>query len=98
MDRPAAAGAVSPATSSAPWRVYNIGNNQPVELRRWIEVFEQRLGRKANLELLPLQPGDVVATAADIEALERDVGFRPTTSVEEGVRRFVEWYRAYYRA
>jgi UDP-glucuronate 4-epimerase len=98
MARPAAAGPVSPATSTAPWRVYNIGNNQPIDLRRWIEVFEQCLGRKAILELLPLQPGDVVATAADIEALERDTGFRPTTPVAEGVRRFVEWYRAYYRA
>jgi UDP-glucuronate 4-epimerase len=98
MARPAVAGSVSPATSTAPWRVYNIGNNQPIDLRRWIEVFEECLGRKAILELLPLQPGDVVATAADIAALERDTGFRPTTPVAEGVRRFVEWYRAYYRA
>jgi UDP-glucuronate 4-epimerase len=96
MDRPAVPGPVSAATSTAPWRIYNIGNNQPVPLRRWIEVFEQCLGRKARLELLPLQPGDVVATAADIDALQRDVGFRPATPVEEGVRRFIEWYRAYY--
>jgi UDP-glucuronate 4-epimerase len=98
MSHPAAAGAVSPATSTAPWRIYNIGNNQPIALRRWIEVFEQCLGRRAELELLPLQPGDVVATAADIDDLERAVGFRPTTPVEEGVRRFVEWYRGYYGA
>ena len=96
MGRPAAAGAVTPATSTAPWRIYNIGNNQPVQLLRWIETFEQCLGRKARVEMLPLQPGDVVATAADIADLERDVGFRPTTPVGEGVRRFVEWYRAYY--
>jgi UDP-glucuronate 4-epimerase len=97
MERPATPGAVTPATSAAPWRIYNIGNNQPVALLRWIETFEQCLGRKARLELLPLQPGDVVATAADISALARDVGFRPATPVAEGVRRFVEWYRAYYR-
>jgi len=96
MGRPAAGGSVTPATSTAPWRIYNIGNNQPVQLMRWIEHFEQSLGRKARVEMLPLQPGDVVATAADIAALERDVGFRPTTPVGEGVRRFVEWYRAYY--
>ena len=88
MGRPAAAGAVTPATSTAPWRIYNIGNNQPVQLLRWIETFEQCLGRKARVEMLPLQPGDVVATAADIADLERDVGFRPTTPVGEGVRRF----------
>jgi UDP-glucuronate 4-epimerase len=87
----------SPASSSAPWRIFNIGNNQPVELMRYIEVFEQCLGRKAQLEMLPMQAGDVVATAADIELLDRAVGFRPQTSIEEGVRRFVEWYRAYYR-
>ena len=97
IDRLPAPGALSPATSSAPWRIYNIGNNQPVALRRWIELFEKCLGRKAELELLPLQPGDVVATAADIADLQRDAGFRPTTPVEEGVRRFVDWFRGYYR-
>jgi UDP-glucuronate 4-epimerase len=85
----------TPATSSAPWRVYNIGNNRPVALTRYIEVLEQCLGRKAKLDLQPLQPGDVVATAADITDLERDTGFRPVTPIEEGVRRFVEWYRTY---
>jgi UDP-glucuronate 4-epimerase len=83
------------ATSSAPWRVYNIGNNRPVELTRYIEVLEQCLGRKAELDLQPMQPGDVAATAADISDLERDTGFRPVTPIEEGVRKFVEWYHAY---
>ncbi|HLU77472.1 MAG TPA: NAD-dependent epimerase [Burkholderiales bacterium] len=99
LDRPPARGgsADTPATSSAPWRVYNIGNNEPVPLMRYIEVFERCLGLKAKLDLQPLQPGDVVATAADIERLDAAVGFRPATPIEEGVRRFVEWYRAYYR-
>jgi UDP-glucuronate 4-epimerase len=96
MARPAATGAVTPATSTAPWRIYNIGNNRPVPLMQWIETFERCLGREARVELLPLQPGDVVATAADIADLERDVGFRPATPIAEGVRRFVEWYRGYY--
>jgi UDP-glucuronate 4-epimerase len=86
----------TPAASTAPWRIFNIGNNQPVELMEYIRTFEQCLGRKAELELLPLQPGDVVATAADIVALETAVGFRPSTPITEGVRRFVEWYRSYY--
>ena len=88
----------SPATSRAPYRVYNIGNNSPVQLMRYIEVLEQCLGKKARLELLPMQPGDVRATVADVSDLERDVGFRPRTTVEEGVRRFVVWYRDYYGA
>ncbi len=87
----------SPATSTAPWRIYNIGNNQPVELLRFIEVIEQALGRKAVLNMLPMQPGDVRATAADVDSLGAAVGFRPSMSVEEGVRRFVTWYREYYR-
>ena len=86
-----------PATSYAPWRVYNIGNSKPVPLMRYIEVLEERLGKKAKLELLPMQPGDVPATYANVDALHRDVGFRPRTPIEEGVRRFVEWYREYYR-
>jgi UDP-glucuronate 4-epimerase len=97
IDLPPSPGELTPATSSAPWRIYNIGNSQPVALRRWIEVFESCLGREAELELLPLQPGDVVTTAADTADLERAVGFRPATPIEEGVRRFVEWFRAYYR-
>jgi UDP-glucuronate 4-epimerase len=85
-----------PATSSAPYRVYNIGNNRPVDLSHYIETLEQCLGRKAQRNLLPLQPGDVPDTFADVSDLERDVGYRPTTSVEEGVAAFVEWYRGYY--
>ena len=84
------------ATSSAPYRVYNIGNHQPVELSRYIEVIEDCLGRKAEKILLPLQPGDVPDTCADVEELARDTGYAPSTSVEQGVARFVDWYRSYY--
>ena len=87
-----------PATSYAPFRVYNIGNNDSVELRRFIEVLEDILGVKAQLNLMPMQPGDVPATAADIDALARDTGFRPDTPIDEGLRRFVAWYRSYYGA
>lgn len=87
----------NPSTSSAPYRVYNIGNNQPVELSRFIEVIEQALGIKAKRNLLPMQPGDVPATFADIDALEAAVGFRPSTPIETGVQRFIDWYRQYYR-
>ncbi|HVI59235.1 MAG TPA: NAD-dependent epimerase [Luteimonas sp.] len=90
--------APSPATSSAPYRVYNIGNHQPVELLRYIEVLEACLGRKAEKRLLPLQPGDVPDTYADVEALRRDTGYCPSTPIEEGVARFVAWYREFYRA
>ncbi len=85
-----------PATSRAPWRVYNIGSNDPVELLRYIEVFEACLGMEAKKNLLPLQPGDVIDTYADVQALVDDVGYRPSTSIEEGVAKFVEWYRAFY--
>lgn len=85
-----------PATSRAPHRVYNIGNNRPVELGYLIAVLEKALGRSAVKNLLPMQPGDVPATYADIDDLEAAVGFRPRTSIEEGVRRFVDWYRTYY--
>ena len=87
----------SPATSAAPYRVYNIGNHQPVELLRYIEVLEECLGRKAERRLLPMQPGDVPDTYADVEALRRDTGYSPSTPIEVGVRRFVEWYREFYR-
>ncbi len=87
----------APASSRAPYRVYNIGNNQPVKLMRYIEVLEQCLGRKAVLDLLPMQPGDVPATTADVSALAKAVGFAPSTPVETGVARFVKWYRDYYR-
>jgi UDP-glucuronate 4-epimerase len=89
--------APDPATSRAPYRLYNIGNNRPVELMHYIEVLERCLGRKAEKKLLPLQVGDVPDTWADAEDLVRDVGYRPSTPVEEGVRRFVDWYRDYYR-
>ena len=85
-----------PATSRAPYRLYNIGNNSPVQLKRMIEVLEETLGRTAKKRMLDMQPGDVAATYADVDDLERDVGFRPATSIEEGVRRFVDWYLSYY--
>ena len=88
--------APDPATSAAPYRIYNIGNQRPVELLRYIEVLEECLGRKAEKNFLPLQPGDVPDTWADVEDLVADVGYRPSTPVEVGVRRFVEWYLDYY--
>jgi len=84
------------ASSKAPYRLYNIGNNQPVELKHYIAVLEECLGRKAEQNLLPLQPGDVPDTFADVEDLVRDTGYKPATSVEEGVKNFVNWYREYY--
>jgi UDP-glucuronate 4-epimerase len=87
-----------PATSSAPYRIYNIGNDQPVQLLHYIETLERCLGRKAQRNLLPLQPGDVPDTWADVQELERDTGYRPATTVEVGVKAFVDWYRSYYRA
>lgn len=86
-----------PATSGvAPYRIYNIGNEEPVELLRYIEVLERCLGVKAKMEMLPLQPGDVPDTEADVSDLVANVGYRPQVSVEEGVARFVDWYRSYY--
>jgi UDP-glucuronate 4-epimerase len=89
--------APKPNTSSAPYRLYNIGNNTPVELTRFIAAIESSLGRKAVLDLQPMQPGDVPATAADVADLQRDVGFSPATPIEDGVAHFVRWYREYYR-
>ncbi|MFB2881618.1 NAD-dependent epimerase [Floridanema aerugineum] len=86
-----------PSTSKAPYRLYNIGNNQPVELIRFIEVLEDCLGIKAEKNMLPLQPGDVLATYADVDDLAKDVGFKPTTSIEVGIDNFVKWYRSYYK-
>ena len=86
-----------PATSSAPYRLFNIGNEQPVELLRYIDVLEQCLGRKARMEMLPLQPGDVPDTEADVAELKATVGYQPVVSVEEGVARFVDWYKDYYQ-
>jgi UDP-glucuronate 4-epimerase len=89
--------APTPASSDAPWRVYNIGNSRPVELARYIEVLEQVLGRSAEKRLLPMQAGDVPDTFADVDALARDTGYAPSTPVEDGVRRFVDWYRDFYQ-
>ena len=89
--------APDPGTSKAPYRIYNIGNNQPVELLHFIEVLETCLGRKAEKRLLPLQAGDVPETYADVDDLIRDVGFRPATPLSVGIARFVEWYRAFYQ-
>lgn len=86
-----------PGTSYAPYKNYNIGNNQPVELMHFIETLENYLGLKAEKNLLPMQPGDVPATYADVDALVQDVGFKPNTSIELGIERFVEWYRSYYQ-
>ena len=86
-----------PGTSYAPYKIYNIGNNSPVELLRFIEVLEGCLGKKAQMNLLPIQAGDVPATCADVDDLMRDVGFKPVTSIEEGISRFVQWYRGYYQ-
>ena len=103
IDRPAQpdklwdAGDPSPPTSAAPWRIYNIGNNRRVELMDYIRAIEEALGMKAKVEMLPMQPGDVMATEADTHALESLTGFRPKTPVREGVKRFVEWYRGYYK-
>ena len=85
-----------PGTSYAPYRVYNIGNNQPVELMHFIKVIEDTLGKKAKKNLLPLQPGDVPATYADIDDLVKDTGFRPSTPLEVGIPRFIRWYREYF--
>ena len=103
LDKPAAPDAEwsgdnpDPATSSAPHRVYNIGNNRCIELERYIEVLEDCLGRKAEKNLLPMQPGDVPDTYADVDDLVKDFGYRPDTSIEDGVRRFVDWYKDYYQ-
>lgn len=103
LDRPAAAHPdfdamqPDPGTSSAPWRVYNIGNSRPVDLLDYIGAVEKCVDRKAIMNLLPLQQGDVPDTMADVQALEQDMGYRPATTVEVGVARFVAWYREYYK-
>jgi UDP-glucuronate 4-epimerase len=96
---PAWSGAAPRAdTSNAPWRIYNVGNSSPVDLSELVAVLEDVIGRPAIRELLPMQPGDVVETCADSADLERAVGFRPNTSIKDGARRFVEWFRAYHRS
>jgi UDP-glucuronate 4-epimerase len=103
IDRPATADAgwssthPTPATSSAPYRIFNIGNNEPVELMRYIHAIESATGKDAKMEMLPIQPGDVHATSADVSRLEAHTGFKPQTKVEDGVAKFVDWYRGYYR-
>ena len=102
LDRPAQADPgydpehPNPGTSNAPYRLYNLGNDQPVQLLRFIELMEQALGRTVDKRLLPMQPGDVPDTWADVSALRRDVGYAPGTSIEDGVARFVAWYRDYF--
>ncbi|SKA03211.1 UDP-glucuronate 4-epimerase [Trichlorobacter thiogenes] len=85
-----------PATSYAPYRIYNIGNNNPIELMRFIKLLEERLGKRAKINLLPLQSGDVLTTYADVDNLIQDIGFHPNTSIEDGIAKFVDWYKAYY--
>lgn len=87
----------NPGTSDAPYRVYNIGNDQPVQLLHFIQLLEEQLGRSVEKRLLPMQPGDVADTWADVSALRRDLGYAPNTSIEEGVTRFVAWYRDYHQ-
>jgi UDP-glucuronate 4-epimerase len=86
-----------PSSSAAPWKIYNIGNNKPEELIHVVSVLEKEFGRTATKEMLPMQPGDVPATYADIEDLARDIGFRPSTAIEDGIKRFAKWYRDYHK-
>jgi UDP-glucuronate 4-epimerase len=103
LDRPAqpnaewSGAAPDPATSRASYRIYNIGANEATPLMRYIRLIEENVGKTAKLNLLPLQPGDVPDTSADVEDLMSDVGYRPETPVEVGVKNFVNWYRSYYR-
>ena len=86
-----------PSSSSAPYKIYNIGNNQPVELIRFIEILEEALGKKAAKEMLPMQRGDVVETYANIDDLVSEIGFQPKIPVEEGIAHFADWFKDYYR-
>jgi UDP-glucuronate 4-epimerase len=103
IDRPATSDAAwssahpTPDSSSAPYRIFNIGNNEPVELMRYIQAIETAAGKTAKMEMLPIQPGDVHATSADVSRLEALTGFKPQTKVEHGVAKFVDWYRGYYK-
>ena len=90
--------APDPATSKAPYRLYNIGNHSPVKLLDMIEILEKKLGIKAQKNMMDMQPGDVPATYADVEDLMQDVGFAPKTALEKGISEFVDWYRSYYEA
>jgi len=91
------AAAPDPGTSAAPWRIYNIGNNRPEDLTYVVSLLEKEFGRTAIRDMLPMQPGDVEATFADVADLERDIGFRPATSIEDGIARFATWYREFHR-
>ena len=86
-----------PGTSNAPYRLYNIGNHQPVKLEKFIEIIEDKIGKKAVKDYMPIQPGDVPATYADVDDLMKDVGFAPNTTLEEGIGKFIDWYRDYYK-
>jgi UDP-glucuronate 4-epimerase len=86
-----------PGTSAAPWKIYNIGNNNPEELMHVVSLLEKEFGRAAVKEMLPMQPGDVPATYADVEDLARDIGFKPSTTIEDGIKRFAKWYRDYHK-
>jgi UDP-glucuronate 4-epimerase len=95
---PAWSGAIpDPSRSKAPWRIYNIGNNKPEELMHVVGLLENGLGREAEKKLMPMQAGDMLETFADVDDLARDIGFRPQTRIEDGVARFVAWYREYHR-
>ena len=85
-----------PGTSNAPWRIYNIGNNNPVELMDFISILESSIGKRALLDMLPLQRGDVLDTHADVDELIQDFGYKPTVMIEEGIQNFVAWYRKFY--
>jgi UDP-glucuronate 4-epimerase len=97
MERPPAGAPCGTDGSSTPYRIYNIGNNQPVELTRLIQILEQKIGKKAVIKMLPMQPGDVPATYADIDELSAATGYRPHTPIEQGVERFVDWYISHYK-
>ena len=85
-----------PGSSAAPWKIYNIGNNNPEQLLRVVSLLEKEFGRSVEKQMLPMQPGDVPATYADIADLERDIGFRPVTTIDDGIAHFAKWYREYY--
>jgi UDP-glucuronate 4-epimerase len=97
MERPPVEDPCHAGDSPGRYRIFNIGNNQPVELTRLIELLEQKIGRKAVIKLLPMQPGDVPATYADIDELSAATGYRPYTPIEQGVEHFVDWYISHYR-
>ena len=86
-----------PATSNAPWRIYNIGNSKPVQLMDYIDALEKSLGKKAKINFLPLQPGDVADTYADVNNLQKKFNYKPSTTIVDGVSNFIEWYKSYYK-